>query len=215
MRPKEKRVEINHKRSTKMRLTGGSLKGKSIFSHTEKTMRPTTSMVRESIFNILRHGKFLHEDDFITPPHYTQGTSLTENATILDIFCGTGVLGYEALSRGATACTFIDQNKRTLELARDNATQLGVAEQARFMRSDSTALPRAAAPVDIVFMDPPYGMALVKPALASLQQNGWLHRGTVLVVEQDKRDAVTEAEGFALLDNRTHDKTRLVIYQAQ
>jgi len=193
-----------------MKVTGGKYRGKNIESRDEKTLRPTTARVRETIFNILAHGKFIHEDDFISDDN----PSLIEDRKVLDIFCGTGALAIEAISRGAAFVYLVDQNPKTLSLAKSNVDSLGEEDDnASYIRSDSTLLPSAFEECDLVFIDPPYNKNLGIPAIKSLVKNKWLKIGAIVVLEHGKQDDVQEISGFKMLDNRTSDKTRITFYQ--
>ncbi len=192
-----------------MKIVAGKHKGRSVEGTKERSVRPTTSRVRESMFNLLKHGKFLYSDDFISDDN----PDLIEGRKLADIFCGTGVLGLEAISRGAEHVTFIDQSPKSLELTRHNVASLGEEENSKFIRSDSTNLPRAAYPCKLVFIDPPYHKNLAIPSLKSLAEQGWLEYGAVVVLEHGKQDDIVTPEGYNLLDHRSHDKTKISIYQ--
>lgn len=194
-----------------MKITGGKFRGKNIEARQERTLRPTSGRIRESIFNILQHGRFFKHDDFIEDDN----PSLVEDRRVIDIFCGTGALGIEALSRGATHLTLVDQNAATLSIAQKNVSQLGesILANTQFIRSDSTQLPIAPKPCKLAFIDPPYGRNLVLPALSSLVEQGWLTHGSIVVIEHEKRDGLIVPECFTLLDERVHDKTKLTLLQ--
>ena len=192
-----------------MKITGGKYRNKNIEAMKERTLRPTTSRIREAMFNLLKHGKFLFSDEFIEDDNPDR----VEGRRVVDLFCGTGALGIEALSRGAEHVTFIDQNSKTLSLARANVQHIGELEHASFIRSDSTLLLPTSRPCSLVFIDPPYKQNLAYPAMKSLAQQGWLEVGAVIMVEQGKQDDTSMPEGFQLLDARVHDKTRITIAQ--
>lgn len=119
-----------------MRITGGELRGRRLY--VPKTgVRPTTGKVREAIFSML---------------------GSVDAARVLDLFCGTGVLGLEALSRGASEATLVDTRPGA---ARRNLEELGLTERARTVRSDAIHFLRRAEPgsFDLVFCDPPYRLA--------------------------------------------------------
>jgi 16S rRNA (guanine966-N2)-methyltransferase len=163
--------------------------------------------VREAIFNMLKHGRFLNHE-YYKP----QDGDLIEGQMVVDIFCGTGMLGLEALSRGAEHVTLIDGDSRTLEVARANVRNLGA--NANIMRSDSTNLPRAHHQCGLAFMDPPYNSKLVAPALKSLRDNGWLADRAVIILEHGHIEEVNEPpEGFKVLDTRLYAKTRVTVLQ--
>lgn len=191
-----------------MKITGGKYRGKNIEAREVRTLRPTSSFIREAIFNILKHGRFLHSDAFINT-----GADLLENQHVVDIFCGTGALGIEALLRGAKYVTFIDEDSKMLALTRQNIEHINEADHAGFIRSDSTLLPRAKTSCMLAFIDPPYNQNLAAPALESLRDNGWLAPGAVAVVEQGKRDDPVTPTGYQFLDDRVHDKTRITVLQ--
>lgn len=192
-----------------MKITGGKYRGRNIESRTQKTLRPTTARIRETIFNILTHGKFIYEDDFISDDN----PSLIEDRKVIDIFCGTGALAIEALSRGASFAYLIDQNPKTLSLAKENIESLGEDENTSYIRSDSTLLPTAFEKCDVAFVDPPYNKNLGVSAIKSLASNSWLKKGAVVVLEHEKQDNVKEIPNFKKLDDRINDKTRITFYQ--
>ncbi len=194
-----------------MRITGGKWRGKSIEARPERTLRPTSSMVREAIFNLLRHGKFLYEEDYIADAN----PSRVEERRVLDLFCGTGALALEALSRGAAQITLVDQDRQTLAMARHNVENLGAESLAKFIRNDSTKLPRSAQTYDLVFIDPPYNQNLAGKALQNLLKNHWLEQGALVVVEQSKKDAPIQLNDMQLLSDRLYDKTRILVLQYQ
>ncbi len=192
-----------------MRITGGKYRNKLIEAKEERTLRPTTSKVREAMFNIIKHGRFYASEDYIEDDN----PSRIENRRVIDLFCGTGALGMEALSRGAAHAVFVDQNRELLALARGNIERINETANASFIRSDSTQLPPATIPCDLAFVDPPYRQNLAKPALKTLRDQGWLAHGAIVILESGKQDDPPEQTGYNLLDTRLHDKTRLSIYQ--
>ena len=122
-----------------MKITGGALRGRKVEARTDRSLRPTTSRVREAIFNLLKHGKFLKDERF-----KSRGQDIIEGQHVVDIFCGTGILGLEAISRGAEHATLIDEDSRTIDITRQNVRNLDA--NARVIRSDSTRLPAASQP---------------------------------------------------------------------
>ncbi len=107
--------------------------------------------MRESIFNILAHGI----DDFDI-----------EGVRVIDLFAGTGALGLEALSRGASFCLFVDESAEARGLIRDNADAFGLTGQTRLFRRDATRLGASSAGrFALAFLDPPYGKGLAEMAL--------------------------------------------------
>ena len=194
-----------------MRITAGKYKNKLILSYKDKKgeLRPTSSKVRQAVFNLLAHGKFLRELDFITE----ENPSLIHGRVVADIYCGTGIMGFEAASRGAAKLLFVDMNGRTLDVTKENAANLGMSRECIFTRGDATMLPSAPAKADVIFMDPPYEAGLIPPTLKSLVKNGWLRDGGVVIAEHSKRDVIEGVEPFVLLDKREYNNTILSIFK--
>lgn len=157
-------------------------------------IRPTADRAREALFNMLAHGLM----DFT-------------GAAVADVFAGTGALGLEALSRGAEHVTFVDQNPAAAELIRRNAEAFKVADQVRIVRADARRLPDAAASMDLIFMDPPYGQGLLPPAMLSLKNHGWLKPGTVLALEAGHDEDIPLPPWTDLLKERTVGEAKFVL----
>lgn len=181
-----------------MRIVGGKHRGRGLDSPPDAAVRPTSDRARESLFNILEHGKLTRG-----------GLSPVRSARVLDAFCGTGALGLEALSRGAAFATFMDTGPAALRLAQSNARKLGETATTRFLQADATRPPRADAPCTLAFLDAPYGEGLATPALAALATAGWLADGAIIVVETATRDDLEPPAGFAKVDERRYGKAKL------
>lgn len=194
-----------------MRITAGKFKNKEILSYKDKKgeLRPTSSKVRQAVFNLLAHGKFLREVDFITE----ENPNLIQGRVIADIYCGTGIMGFEAASRGAEKLIFVDFNNQTLNVAKKNAYNLNFQQHSYFYNADATKLPKAPFSADVIFMDPPYEMKFAPPTLKSLLENGWLKKGGVVIIEHSKKEDIAETEHFKLLDVRDYNNTKLSIFK--
>jgi 16S rRNA (guanine966-N2)-methyltransferase len=173
-----------------LRIVAGKFRGKTLLSPEDESIRPTADRVRESIFNILAS---------------RLGPSF-EGLRVLDLFAGTGALGLEALSRGASNVVFVDIGAEARGLVRDHIEAFGAGGVAKLLRRDATALGPAGTigPVDLVFLDPPYGKGLGELALVSLRDNGWLKPETVLVLEESSDTVIELPAGFALDDRREY-----------
>ncbi len=180
-----------------MRIVAGRHRGRILVSPAGDALRPTSDRARESLFNILEHGKLAKG-----------GLSPIRGARIVDAFCGTGALGLEALSRGAVHATFIDVDTASLALARENAGKLGERDSVAFVQADATRPPRGQ-PCTIAFLDPPYGEELAAPALAALAAAGWLAPGAIAVAETAGRETLAPPAGFTVVDERRYGKAKL------
>jgi 16S rRNA (guanine966-N2)-methyltransferase len=174
-----------------MRIVAGRFKGKQLATPRGWDIRPTSDKAREAIFNILAHG--------------IEGFRL-EKALVLDLFSGTGALGLEALSRGASYCLFVEENAEARGLIRRNVEVLGVTGETKIFRRDATGLGDAgkAGPFDVLFADPPYGRGMAELALKSASLGGWLKHEALCVVEEEADVAFTPPQGFELLQRRVY-----------
>ncbi len=108
---------------------------------------------------------------------------------MLDLFAGTGALGLEAISRGASGAVFVDTGAEARGIIRDHIEAFGIAGTAKLLRRDATELGQAGTmgPFDLVFLDPPYGKGLGERALVSLRNGKWLAEGATIVLEESAR----------------------------
>ncbi|HEV2561039.1 MAG TPA: 16S rRNA (guanine(966)-N(2))-methyltransferase RsmD [Rhizomicrobium sp.] len=185
-----------------MRVTGGTLGGRTLATPADNRVRPTSDKVRQAIFNILAHNDF-----GVTP----------EGARVADLFAGTGAMGIEALSRGSAFCLFVEEAAESRALIRQNVEAFHLTGVTKIWRRDATDLgpmsAGAGGPFDLVFLDPPYRKNLIAPALKSLRDGGWLAPNTVLIAEcaEDEKFA---ADGFEILDERIYGETSVTTLRA-
>ena len=181
-----------------MRIVAGRFRGKKLTAPEGRDLRPTSDRARESIFNILAHGKAAVDLDGIT---------------VADMFCGTGALGLEAMSRGAAFGVFADRNPVHLKIAKDNAAAMGLWRECLMLGLDCTHLavpPRAAkTPAALVFLDPPYGMGMADPALRGLLNKNWLTPDATVVVEVGAEESLAGTRGFEVRDERTYGAAKV------
>src|SRR4051794_22848542 len=180
-----------------MRIVGGRLRGRALAAPKSQAIRPTADRVRESLFNILTHA---------------YGDPIT-GARVLDLFAGTGALGFESLSRGAMLVQFVDDGAEARALLRQNVEALGLAAVTKIFRRDATKLGPAhpVEPFSLAFLDPPYGKGLAEKALTSAREGGWLTDNALVVVEESAEGAFKPPEGYEELERRRYDDTEFVI----
>ncbi|MEE4209296.1 MAG: 16S rRNA (guanine(966)-N(2))-methyltransferase RsmD [Parvularcula sp.] len=180
-----------------MRIVGGEFKGRPIKAPSGRNTRPTTDRTRESLFNILAH----REGDLLS------------GARVLDLFAGSGALGFEALSRGASFCLFVETDAAARGAIRDNIEAFSLFGRTRLHRRPADSLGSkpagVGAPFDLVFLDPPYGRDLLAPTLRGLQVGEWLAPGAFLSAEHEKGLELQLSEGFALLETRQFGDTEI------
>ncbi len=148
-----------------MRVIAGEFKGRRLAAPKWEGLRPTSDRLRETLFNVL--------------------APVVGGARVLDGYAGTGALGIEALSRGATHVTFVDRDPRALALIRQNVAALGpdAERRATVARGDFGRGP--AGPFDLILLDPPYDLGRLEEALAAASR--LLARDGLVVLEHAKR----------------------------
>lgn len=178
-----------------MRIVGGRLRGRPIAAPRSDAIRPTSDRLREALFNVLAHAY----DDPVP------------GARVLDLFAGTGALGFEALSRGAAYALFVDEGAEARGLIRGTCDSFGLGGATRLFRRDATKLGAAGEPpFGLVFCDPPYGRDLAPAALGSAVSGGWLAPGALVVVEEAATAAFALPPCFTQLERRVYGETAVV-----
>lgn len=154
-----------------MRIVAGHLRGRVLNAPDSKGTRPTSDKTRETLFNILQHA------DWAAP---------LEGARILDLYAGSGALGFEALSRGAASAMMVDMAHAARQAMKVTAQQFGVDDRVVILKRDVTRLgarPEDIEAFDLILCDPPYRKGLAQKALKALKAGGWLTPEGVLVIE--------------------------------
>jgi 16S rRNA (guanine(966)-N(2))-methyltransferase RsmD len=160
-------------------------------------IRPTSDMVKESLFNIL--GNEIIESDF------------------LDLFGGTGGVGIEAISRGAKHVVFIDNSIKSIKVLRKNLENLKIDDDAEIFNADYltaiSKLHRNGKLFDIIFIDPPYSTGIAQRALEQIHEEKILKDGGIIIVEHDLRDLMPERVGsIAMYREKRYGNTKLSFY---
>lgn len=181
-----------------MRITGGNSRGRLLASVKGLNIRPTSSKVREAIFNLL-------------------GNDVT-GKSVLDLFAGTGCLGIEALSRGALLAFFIDNSHQSISLIKKNLVRCGFETSGFVLKqnilkgivADGRLRDKS---IDLAFIDPPYGRNIIVPVLKDLSKKEILSPKAILVVESSRSDELPEKiNRLYLFDTRIYGETKITIY---
>jgi 16S rRNA (guanine966-N2)-methyltransferase len=182
-----------------MRIIAGALKGRRL-SPIKGRVRPTGAKVREAIFDIL-------------------GAAVLE-ASVIDLFAGTGALGLEALSRGAKAAVFVEEHPSALKVLGRNLENLGLRDRTRVLPLPVLAalkkLALQGARFTLAFLDPPYGGEAAAAAVSALAAAGILEPRSWVVAEHGRREALPETCGsLRLRELRRYGDTQVAFYLAQ
>ncbi|MDI6860768.1 MAG: 16S rRNA (guanine(966)-N(2))-methyltransferase RsmD [Caldisericia bacterium] len=157
-----------------MRITSGVLRGRKILEVNDRRVRETLDIVRESLFNSLR--------------------GHIENKVFYDLFAGSGAVGIEALSCGASFAVFVDNNFKSIKTIIENLKSLNLIDKAkvikkdvlRFLKGEKGSLPKG----DFIFLDPPYEFGLGERALEIISISNIIKDETIIIYEHSKRESL-------------------------
>jgi 16S rRNA (guanine966-N2)-methyltransferase len=168
----------------KLRIIGGDWRSRQIHFDDAPGLRPTPARVRETLFNWLQY-------DII-------------GSRCLDLYAGSGALGFEAASRGATWVVQVENNVQACRSLKENSVVLG-ADQIKIVQMDVMRfLAQDPEAFDLVFLDPPFGLNLAVPACQWLEQKGWLKTHAKIYVETEVHPDLSEMpENWRMLKSKT------------
>lgn len=163
-----------------MRIITGKAKGRKLMTLEGIATRPTSERIKGAIFSAIQFD--------------------IEDRAVLDLFAGSGQMGLEALSRGASKATFIDVSREAMEIVKKNADSTKLYEQSKFVVSDGANYLRKMAgreKYDLVFIDPPYAMNLCKKTVEALLRYEALRAGAIVVIESGDEEIDLNAAPYS------------------
>lgn len=170
-----------------MRIIAGKFRSRKLLPP-PPTTRPTSDRARESIFNIIN----------------SLNDSKLDGALVLDAFAGSGALGLEALSRGATHVTFLEKNPQAICTLKENIAALGASSECSVILGDTTKPPKAPNPMQLVFLDPPYDQVIEESCIFTLYREGWINSETLIVLETSAKRVLSLPTTINLIDQRRY-----------
>lgn len=180
-----------------MRIIAGRFKGRKLPYREKSGLRVTSQKVKEAAFGII-------------------GQKIN-NARVLDLYCGYGTLGLEALSRGASFVTFVDVSRQSLRQLKKFLEELGVEDQAEVLKKDAIKMLKKASgetAYDVIIMDPPYRLKAEVQTLKAVSKFHILKKEGICVVEHYSGNELPEkVSSLARTKHRTYGETSLDIYQ--
>jgi len=183
-----------------MRIVAGSLKGRAIVAPEGQGTRPTSDRARQAIFNVLEHAAWAED--------------VLDGARVIDLYAGSGALGYEAISRGADFCLFVETDDGARGAIRENMDAYGLFGRTRVHRRSATDLgPRpgsAGEAFTLAFLDPPYAKGLGEQTLAKLLEGNWLAPEAVVIFERGSDEPEIETPGYERMDERHYGAARVL-----
>lgn len=174
-----------------MRVIAGDWRGRKLVAPKGEATRPTADRTRETLFSMLtsRLGSF-------------------DGLNVVDLFAGSGALGFEALSRGAASCLFVEHDRAALDAIRANVTALDTRTRANVIAGSVMTLGPAKVTYDLIMLDPPYGTGAAGVALDRLLRLGWIAPGTWVAAETSAKETL-EVRGLEIDADRKVGKARL------
>lgn len=183
--------------TTKLRIIGGEWRGRKLEFPNLAGLRPTPDRIRETLFNWLA-------------PHL-------HGARCLDLYCGSGALGFECLSRGAAGVTMVDKSS-VVEHSIAHNCMLLASNSVRFVQADALGWLNTmnfTAPYDIVFVDPPYEQALLGSVLAALQHSEAIREGSWIYTEAPRQTAIPAPEQWDIHREKQAGNNRYCLFRVQ
>ena len=182
-----------------MRIVAGKLRGRAIIAPEGQGTRPTSDRARQAVFNVLEHAAWAKP---------------LEGMRVIDLYAGSGALGFEAMSRGAGFCLFVETDDGARGVIRENADAYGLLGSTRVHRRSAIELgvrPGSTGEAfDLALLDPPYGQGLGEQTLARLVEGDWLKPGATVVFERGSDEPEIETPGYERLDDREYGAARVL-----
>lgn len=170
-----------------LRIISGKYKGKKLKGFDIDGTRPTMDRVKESLFAMIQ--------------------SMIKGKKCLDLYAGSGALGLEALSNGASTCLFVDQSRIAIQILKENTKGI---EGATILESDAFQIhQRTLEKFDLVFLDPPYHFHLIGPSLQYLEKNQLLEKNAIVVCESEEEEFLND--NFEIVKERTYGTKKIKI----
>ncbi|MGN0546602.1 MAG: 16S rRNA (guanine(966)-N(2))-methyltransferase RsmD [Acutalibacteraceae bacterium] len=178
-----------------MRVITGKARGTTLKTLEGVSVRPTTDRVKEAVFSIIQFE--------------------IEGRRVLDLFAGSGQLGIEALSRGAESAVFVDADKNSVRVVKENLAKTKLEQFASVAQTDSLAfLSMTDRVFDIAFLDPPYQTGLLQKALASIGEH--IAQGGVVICEHPTEEKLDDCfDGLAKQKDYRYGKTEITVYRKE
>ena len=181
-----------------MRIIGGRFKGKSVLFLKNLITRPLKNSVKENVFNIINHSKFINLN--------------LDGSIILDMYSGIGSFGLEALSRGAKKVTFIEKDSTALELLEKNIENLSVKEKTRVIKSDvfDSIRNEKLEKYDFFFLDPPFKDKNFYKLIEIIKKRKIFKKKSVIIVHREKKAEDDLKNLLSIFLIKTYGKSKIL-----
>jgi RNA methyltransferase, rsmD family len=179
-----------------VRVISGSARGLKLNTPGDDRVRPTTDRVKESMFNIVQDWVY--------------------DSQVLDLFAGSGALGIEALSRGASQAVFCDNSLDSIKIIKSNIEKARVVDRSQIVSGDFKRCLRDMEAknqsFDMIFVDPPYYEGLFEEVLDTIRSCKILKKDGIVIVEHDAKKPIGQVEGLEVYKEKKYGITMLTFY---
>ena len=181
-----------------MRIISGKARGTKLYTLEGTNTRPTLDRVKESIFNIIQNE--------------------IEDATVLDLFAGSGAIGLECLSRGAKRAILCDKSKEAVEIIKRNIEKTHIEECAKIINTDfETCLEKLKnEQFDIIYIDPPYATDYIFKSLKKIKEIGISKKESLIIIETDDEQRILKDIGnieIKIVDKRKYGRATIIFLE--
>ena len=183
-----------------IKIIGGKHKRININTLDGLNTRPTSIRIREAMFNILLHSKYLDKK--------------IENMEVIDIFAGSGALGLEALSRGFKFCTFLDNSSAAINIIQKNIKKLHEEKNTSLIQSDAESPYLAKNKYDICFFDPPYDFKNFNVLLECWSSSDAVKKNTLYVYEKHRSMPYNSIKGLDIIERKKYGISEIIILKS-
>ncbi len=176
-----------------LRITGGEFRGRYVSSVPDSRTRPTSSLLRKVIFDLVD----------------------IRDLSFLELFCGSCVVTIEALSRGACCASVVDVSRKAIATCRRNLEKLGILKKVRLYRANVLGFVKSSGMAfDVVFMDPPYDLGLVQKTLDRMNEN-LLKPSGLLIIEKSKKEDLKIPDFLKVIFQRDYGDSTLILMKKE
>ena len=182
-----------------MRIIGGNFKGKKILSPTDKSTRPLKDMVRESVFNIIKHSK----NEFVN----------LDGAKILDLFSGTGSFGIECISRGAEKVIFFENYIHSIKVLKKNLDLLKLNKHSKIIEKDTYNISQSQLNLlkfDLIFLDPPFKDNKINQLIEKIKKMKITSKDSLIIIHRNKKIAENISKNLIISKEKNYGLSKII-----
>ncbi len=183
-----------------MKIIGGHFKGKKLFLPTDKNTRPLKNIVKESIFNLIKHSKKIDLD--------------VKNSSVLDLFSGTGSFGIECISRGSKNVIFFENHTLAIKILEKNLNSLKKIKNYKVYENDFFDFFFSERDLgcyfDIIFIDPPYKEKKINQIIEKILEKKILKDNGIMIIHRHKKDNINITEKLNIVENRNYGISKII-----